>query len=822
MRLGLLQFAPQVGDVDNNLNRADAILNKANPENLDLLVLPELAFTGYNFRSLRDISPFLEPTGAGITSVWARTTALKHNTIVIVGYPEKVDVSRRWPTSPEYYNSAIIVNQDGDTIGNYRKTHLYYTDETWALEGSGFYNGHLPDLGKAALGICMDINPYRFEAPWHSFEFAFHVLETRARLVIVSMAWLTTEDLQAWSSKTKEPCLDSLTYWVTRLEPLIRAEGDEEIIVVFCNRTGVEDEAVYAGTSAVIGIKDGEVSVYDMLARGDKELLVVDTDVPPKAKLVYRPDDGDKSVEVSGSEPQIPPNSHEAGQESSDVPDVLPPPSEKPDGPPDSRTEYSEPLMESGRRSAHSHVLLDSETLSTSGLSIPRTEFDESPISPRYFWRPPPLRTPLPSQIHNVDSHEEWRASPASRQGHDGYPKSTEHGVPRSTDGGPGSDFFGRVDRAIDVNTTREAHSKRPSSTKSRDMSRNRPKNSPPINSEKQLAHMQASGPTGNQNHDVKEIAKGATPDLRQMSLSPDLEKLGADLMVFEGESANRPRRDSLVCHVDDDDYVILKTERKDSAGKKKPSKADARNGRASSRSLSKSNDPSKQTNGRSHSKNKVPTGSPTYPHEMARDATPVRPASRGRHRGDSMTSPQSLSKKHSHSRIASNGASPAAEMTRRARRPVDGSPSVPSPPLHLQRQDPRSLISKAAGYKSPEPIDQRDVALPVRTARHQGRDPRSGLSRGAEPSPFTTKPSPRGSPETRVTETKTVETKVTAPKIVPDRVSTPKAMILPPEYDGSGTHQSAPTPAKKQESVLAAKCLPTEVQGERPRSAVW
>lgn len=46
MRIGCLQFAPQVGDVDNNLNRADAVLSKADPENLDLLVLPELAFSG--------------------------------------------------------------------------------------------------------------------------------------------------------------------------------------------------------------------------------------------------------------------------------------------------------------------------------------------------------------------------------------------------------------------------------------------------------------------------------------------------------------------------------------------------------------------------------------------------------------------------------------------------------------------------------------------------------------------------------------------------------------------------------------------------------
>ena len=34
------------GDVRNNLDRADAVLSRANPQNLDLLVLPELAFTG--------------------------------------------------------------------------------------------------------------------------------------------------------------------------------------------------------------------------------------------------------------------------------------------------------------------------------------------------------------------------------------------------------------------------------------------------------------------------------------------------------------------------------------------------------------------------------------------------------------------------------------------------------------------------------------------------------------------------------------------------------------------------------------------------------
>ncbi|KAI1658933.1 carbon-nitrogen hydrolase [Daldinia decipiens] len=305
MRIGCLQFAPKLGDVNNNLNRADAVLSKANPENLDLLCLPELAFSGYNFKSLQQISPFLEPQGSGVTALWARTVALKYNCVTIVGYPESCDVKAKWPTGPEYYNSAIVVNGEGETIGNYRKSFLYYTDETWALEGGeGFWQGTIPGLGNrnTSLGICMDINPYKFEAPFHAFEFAFHVLEMGSNLVILTMAWLTREDGRMFSRMPNDPDLDTLTYWVTRLEPLIRAESEEEIIVVFANRCGIEDDAVYAGTSAVIGIKDGEVSVYGILGRGEKELLVVDTDAAPYAKLVYRPDDNASAVTSTDDE----------------------------------------------------------------------------------------------------------------------------------------------------------------------------------------------------------------------------------------------------------------------------------------------------------------------------------------------------------------------------------------------------------------------------------------------------------------------------------------------------------------------------------------
>lgn len=257
---------------------------------------------GYNFKSKQEIAPFLELAGLGVSSLWARTTALKYDCTVAVGYPERF---RPYPSDrEELFNSLILVNGDGENVANYRKSSLYYTDETWASEGSGFYGGYIGSLGNTAMGICMDINPYRFKAPWTAFEFAFHVLEVRANLVIVSMAWNTLEDQQVYTSVPEEPDMDTLTYWVRRMEPIIRAEKEEEIIVVFANRCGVEGDATYAGTSAVIGIQNGVVCVYGLLGRGVQEVLMVDTDGPPFAKLADRPEGlGDSEEEVDLDEP---------------------------------------------------------------------------------------------------------------------------------------------------------------------------------------------------------------------------------------------------------------------------------------------------------------------------------------------------------------------------------------------------------------------------------------------------------------------------------------------------------------------------------------
>lgn len=76
----------------------------------------------------------------------------------MVGYPEKVDVTDKWPTSPEYYNSAIMVNDDGETVFNYRKNFLDRFDQVWALESEeGFFDCQIPGVGNVSVALGVDL-----------------------------------------------------------------------------------------------------------------------------------------------------------------------------------------------------------------------------------------------------------------------------------------------------------------------------------------------------------------------------------------------------------------------------------------------------------------------------------------------------------------------------------------------------------------------------------------------------------------------------------------------------------------------------------------
>ncbi len=134
----------------------------------------------------------------------------------------------------------------------------------------------------------MDINPYRFEAPWTAYEFTNHALAHSSQLILMTMAWLNSESMSCPVERAEEPNRHTLWYWLARLEPLLEARDGREVLIAFCNRSGSEGTAHYAGTSAVLGFRNGVVTLYGLLGEGQEKLLVVDTkeDAPTRRVLI--------------------------------------------------------------------------------------------------------------------------------------------------------------------------------------------------------------------------------------------------------------------------------------------------------------------------------------------------------------------------------------------------------------------------------------------------------------------------------------------------------------------------------------------------------
>jgi protein N-terminal amidase len=302
MKVACLQFAPELGKVQDNIRKAETILKNTHiPSDLDWLVLPELAFSGYNFQSLEEIRPYLEPTTSGISTQWAIQVARHYTCHVTVGYAEITTATTTMPQTQ--YNSTVTVSPTGQILHNYRKSFLYYTDETWASEGPGdrshnlsesfdgqspdkpFYAGPLGALGDVTLGICMDINPYRFIAPWDKFEFARTAMTHNTPILCVSMAWLSNLTPMELLDKPNQPDIATVAYWVERFQPIVEARSEKPVYVILANRCGTEKSVCYAGSSTVIKIQAGIVSLFETCGKSDERCLVVDLNERPKFQV---------------------------------------------------------------------------------------------------------------------------------------------------------------------------------------------------------------------------------------------------------------------------------------------------------------------------------------------------------------------------------------------------------------------------------------------------------------------------------------------------------------------------------------------------------
>ncbi|MFZ4590058.1 MAG: nitrilase-related carbon-nitrogen hydrolase [Ignavibacteria bacterium] len=153
MKVGYLQFKPELGKAKRNLEKVESLISK---ETFDLLVLPELANSGYLFKEKEELKTVSENPETGKYCQMLKRLSKDKNAYIVSGFCE----SSKEDNDEVFYNSSILVFPDGE-YRIYRKTHLFFNEKKLFKPGNtGFwvYDIFIKKFGVVKIGmmVCFD------------------------------------------------------------------------------------------------------------------------------------------------------------------------------------------------------------------------------------------------------------------------------------------------------------------------------------------------------------------------------------------------------------------------------------------------------------------------------------------------------------------------------------------------------------------------------------------------------------------------------------------------------------------------------------------
>jgi predicted amidohydrolase len=222
-RVAAIQYEPTLGEKEKNVRSLLQLTEEAARHDARLIVLPEMATTGYCWTSRTEIAPYTEPL-PGPTSERFQALATRYDCFIAIGLPE-VD-----PETDVYYNSMVLLGPEG-MIGTYRKIHSYISEPRWARDGDlGIPVWDTP-LGRLGGLICMDT--MYFEAARIP---ALHDVD----VLLFPTNWLDEKCPSSW--------------WMTRA-------FENGIYIIAANRYGNERGVQFTGGSCILN-PDGSIQAY--------------------------------------------------------------------------------------------------------------------------------------------------------------------------------------------------------------------------------------------------------------------------------------------------------------------------------------------------------------------------------------------------------------------------------------------------------------------------------------------------------------------------------------------------------------------------------
>ncbi|MBO6777232.1 MAG: nitrilase family protein [Marinibacterium sp.] len=147
LRIACIQMEPVVGEKDRNVSRSLEFIAAAADQGARLIVLPELANSGYVFETREEAFELAEEIPDGPTcAAWAKIAA-ERDIYLVAGISERY--------GQVLYNSAVIIGPHG-YIGTFRKVHLWNEENLFFEPGNLGFPVFQTPIGRIGTFICYD------------------------------------------------------------------------------------------------------------------------------------------------------------------------------------------------------------------------------------------------------------------------------------------------------------------------------------------------------------------------------------------------------------------------------------------------------------------------------------------------------------------------------------------------------------------------------------------------------------------------------------------------------------------------------------------
>jgi predicted amidohydrolase len=143
-KVGYFQFNPRFGDLDAN---RDTVQKALEPVEADLVVLPELPFTGYSFKNRRELASMAEDPARSETFDLLAGICRRKRMYIVTGFAEK-DGSRM-------FNASLLIGPRG-LIHTYRKIHLFNEEKRYFDPGDLRLGINTVRSVRVGMMICFD------------------------------------------------------------------------------------------------------------------------------------------------------------------------------------------------------------------------------------------------------------------------------------------------------------------------------------------------------------------------------------------------------------------------------------------------------------------------------------------------------------------------------------------------------------------------------------------------------------------------------------------------------------------------------------------